>query len=55
MSAETNKAIVRRIAEECYNNGNVALVDELFAANYVNHDPSAPQVRDREGRKQVAK
>src|SRR5919202_2687526 len=49
MSAEENKAIVRRWVEECYNPGNLALVDELFAPDFANHDPARPDVRDLDG------
>jgi predicted SnoaL-like aldol condensation-catalyzing enzyme len=37
MSTEQNKAVVRRFIEEILNKQNAALVDELFAADYVNH------------------
>ena len=37
MSTEQNKAVVRRFIEEVLNNQNLALVDELFAPDYVNH------------------
>jgi steroid delta-isomerase-like uncharacterized protein len=40
MSTEENKANNRRIYEEVWNGGNLAVVDELFAANSVFHDPS---------------
>jgi len=36
MSAEMNKAIVRRIHEEL-NRGNLKIVEELYAPNYVSH------------------
>ncbi len=52
MSVEENKANYRRITEEIWIKGNIALVDELFAPNYVNHDPMAPEVRDLDGFKQ---
>ena len=52
MPAEENKAIVRRWVDEAYNPGNVGLMDELFAADFVNHDPANPMVRDLEGLKQ---
>jgi predicted ester cyclase len=35
MSIEANKAIVRRLYEEVYEKGNVAVVDELIAPEYV--------------------
>ena len=38
MSAETNKALVRRFYEEI-DKGNLAAMDELVAEGYVNHDP----------------
>jgi len=37
MSTEDNKALVRRVYEEVFNKGNVALVDELIAPNMVHH------------------
>jgi steroid delta-isomerase-like uncharacterized protein len=52
MSIDTNKALLRRVTEEFYNQGNLAVADELFAADYVHHDLAAPDVRDRDGLKQ---
>jgi steroid delta-isomerase-like uncharacterized protein len=40
--SEENKAILRRVADEVFNQGNLDVVDELFAPNYVLHDPSIP-------------
>jgi predicted SnoaL-like aldol condensation-catalyzing enzyme len=37
MSIEQNKAVVRRFIETTLNNLDAALVDELFAPDYVNH------------------
>jgi steroid delta-isomerase-like uncharacterized protein len=37
VSAEDNKAIFRRIVEEGFNKGNMSVLDELVAANHVNH------------------
>jgi len=37
MSTEENKAVARRMIEEVINKGNLALADELFAANVVDH------------------
>src|ERR1700752_3595728 len=42
---ETNKALIRRFIDEVHNNGNVALVKELFAPNYVNRS-AAPNAND---------
>jgi steroid delta-isomerase-like uncharacterized protein len=38
--SETNKAISRRAIEECFNQGNLAAVDEVFSADFV--DNAAP-------------
>ena len=40
MSTEENKAMLRHLFEEVWNQGNLAAVDELFAADYVLHDPT---------------
>lgn len=37
--SEVNKAIYRRAWQELMNQRNLAIVDELFAPNYVLHDP----------------
>lgn len=43
---EVNEAIYRREAEEFWNQGNLDLVGEIFSADFVNHDPSWPEVTD---------
>ena len=53
MSAEENKALARRVIEEMFNKGNLALADELIAPEYVDHDPAMPEdIRGPEGFKQ---
>ncbi|HUU74912.1 MAG TPA: ester cyclase [Methanoregulaceae archaeon] len=53
MSAEEIKAILRREMEEVWNKGNLAVVDELVAKNFVLHDASQPtEVRGPDGLKQ---
>jgi predicted ester cyclase len=52
MSAEENKAKVRRLIEEFINKGDLAVADEIFATNFVNHSPAAGTTPDREGIKQ---
>ena len=39
VSAEENKAVSRRADEELFDRGNVKVADELFAPNFVYHDP----------------
>jgi steroid delta-isomerase-like uncharacterized protein len=38
--SEQNKAVVRRFIEEAWNNGNLDVVDELVAADHIDHDPA---------------
>jgi steroid delta-isomerase-like uncharacterized protein len=52
MSAD-NKAIIRRLYEEVFNKGNLALVEELFSPTYVRHDPAIPELRGLTGAKQI--
>jgi predicted ester cyclase len=40
MSAEQNKEVIRRLFDEFYNGGNMDVVDELFHANSIVHDPN---------------
>jgi steroid delta-isomerase-like uncharacterized protein len=47
---EQNKVITAR-ATEFWNAGDLALVDEIHATNFVNHDPSRPDVTDLESYK----
>ena len=55
MSAEENKTVSRRVAQEIFNGGNLDLADELYAPNYVLHDPSLPEdLHGPEGIKQYA-
>jgi steroid delta-isomerase-like uncharacterized protein len=42
MSAEQDKAIVRRWYKDVFEKGNVAQANEVFTANCTLHDPSAP-------------
>jgi predicted ester cyclase len=52
MSIEENKVIARRWNDEIYSKGNVAVIDELFATDFVWHTPWAGLAPDREGYKQ---
>ncbi|MCL7418099.1 MAG: ester cyclase [Halalkalicoccus sp.] len=40
---EQNKGLVRRFVREVVNAGDYEVVDELFAAEYVRHDPTLPE------------
>jgi steroid delta-isomerase-like uncharacterized protein len=40
--SEHNKAIVRRLFAELWNNGNLSVADEVFAPTYTHHDASTP-------------
>lgn len=42
MSSDRNKTIVRRVFEEPWK-GNLDVVDELIARDYVGHDPANPE------------
>jgi steroid delta-isomerase-like uncharacterized protein len=48
MSAEANKLLVRRLVDEAQSQGNLATVDELLAADFVDHTPfpGVPPTRD---------
>ena len=50
MSVEQNKAAFKRIIEEVFNKGDLSLIPELVATNYVN--ASAGNIEGQEGFKQ---
>ena len=54
--SEENKVIARRALEEVFSGqGNLDVADELFAPNYVGHDPaSLEDIRGPEGVKEFA-
>jgi hypothetical protein len=41
--SEENKAIVRRELEEIFVQGNLDTADEIYATDYVGHDPTNPE------------
>ena len=47
---EENKAIVGRLSE-IWNTGNLAIADEVFDVDFVNHDPNNPGVTNSESYK----
>jgi steroid delta-isomerase-like uncharacterized protein len=52
MSEAGNKALIRRLVEEGLNRRNAALLDEVYAAEYIGHDPERPAPRRLEDLKQ---
>ena len=50
MSPEQQKATARRWFLEIIAQGQLAVADEIFAANHVIHDPHAPRAAGRMGR-----
>lgn len=48
MSAEANKALVRRLVEQGQSRGNLAVVDEILADDFIDHSPfpGVPATRD---------
>jgi steroid delta-isomerase-like uncharacterized protein len=53
VSAEENKAVVRRAYEELWNERNVAVVDELVSEDFLNHAAPLDRQRGRQGLKDV--
>jgi predicted SnoaL-like aldol condensation-catalyzing enzyme len=55
MSTEENKAVVRRELEELYNEGgNLDAAEEVYAPDFVGHEPAVGDIRGVEGAKQYA-
>ncbi len=52
MSVEENKALVRREIDEGWHKGNLRVVDDIYAADFVDHSPFPGTTPDREGIKQ---
>ena len=50
--SEANKAVVRKIVEEVWNGKKHDRIDEFYAADFVNVDPSSPEVKNLEQFKQ---
>lgn len=51
MSTEQNKSIVRRWVEEGWNKENLAVVDQIYTPNFVQHDSSPVPVTSSEALK----
>ncbi len=52
MSTEQNKAIVRRMMD-IIASGDTSQVDQVFAPNWTNHDPSLPPLLGLDGARQL--
>jgi len=51
-STEELKAIARRYIDDLWSKGNLAVADEIIAADFVDHSPHPGETPDREGIKQ---
>jgi steroid delta-isomerase-like uncharacterized protein len=55
-SEEENKALYRRTFEEVFNQGNLAIVDDLVAPDYLNHEmPPGMNNRGPDSTRQIVK
>src|SRR5918995_790315 len=52
--SEENKAVARREIEELFARGNLDAAEEIYAPDYVSHEPTSGEVRGIEGAKQFA-
>lgn len=53
--SEESKTLVRRQEEELFGRGNLDVADEIYAPDYVGHDPSNPEdVRGLQAAKRAA-
>ena len=55
MSAEENKAVIRRAYDELWNERNVEVVDELVTEDFLNHAAPPDRQRGRQGLKDVVR
>lgn len=53
MSIEQNKALAKLWGDEIWGKGNLAVVDEIFAPNFVFHYPGVEVTPNREGYKKI--
>jgi steroid delta-isomerase-like uncharacterized protein len=45
--SEVNKALIQRFVEEAFNEGNLDVVDEVYASSFISHDPTTPEGQGR--------
>jgi len=49
-----NRHLVQKLFNDLFNKGNLAVADEIIAANHVNHDPATPDFgKGPDGEKQI--
>lgn len=49
-----NRHLVQKLFNDLFNNGNLAVADEIIAANHINHDPATPDFgKGPDGEKQI--
>ncbi|HYO51070.1 MAG TPA: ester cyclase, partial [Chloroflexia bacterium] len=53
MASEQNKELYRRFIEECFTGGNLDLIDEMIAADGVDHQAPPGTAQGAEGVKQI--
>lgn len=53
MAAEENKVFARRFIEEAWDKGNLAIIDEVVAEDFVYHDPPPGIPSTREGFRRI--
>ena len=46
---EQNKSLIRRFVDEMVNKGNLAIIDEVIASNFIDHDAPPDQTPGQEG------
>ena len=52
MSTEQNKVVVSQLIEQVFNQGNTSMIDQLVAADFIEHEELPPQIPPgREGLK----
>ena len=54
MSVEENKALVRREFDEVWNQGQLAVMDDIYTADIAYHSPGSPVIHGPEGMKLIA-
>ena len=54
MSVEENKENIRRHVDEIWHKGNMEVVDELYAPNYILRNPEGDDITGIDGFKQLA-